>query len=1117
MPEAASASVSLSAKIPDPAAFLSLVESLSGSVAGVEMPQLPFDKIEKLVKGFRFELPDPSRWKVSVTADASRIAFTLPDPSALLAPLEKPLTAVKDVASIDFAGGIDELQLKLQTLGGQAQADPKAFVKAMFTPTSPVADLIRQSPFMRLIISLGKLFGVADIEKAPETALALGAWIQQLLHERVGSVLVAFVAAGRAATLTRRLERAAELLDASLRTDAFVTLRQAAIDGYATANAALRAVASGNVESELAAKTALLAARAALQAYIDALSRALAFGEASAATVDVATASLRFEAIGKSLADVKRESLTEVAAAFEALVGKGAVIKTPAKTAASELDATVKRILLELKGRVDDFDISSIQKGIDSLITTLTMPIDKLESFKADVESAVRGALETIRDAVAAVDLTPLRAEFDRVMSEVEGTVKQVSGEITEVRQAVDEGIARASAALSDARDFVLGEQGLKAQIDAVFKQLRDLLQQLNVQGTLDTVTGAVADVSVQLERIEIAPVVDATVTAIDAVAAILDKVAPLIVTDDLRDKLAEATDVLRQVDFGEIRSELQKILDEIIDGVNNDALGRISAEYNKAVAAIGKLDPTPVLEGLQTEVFDPLIAELEKIKPAEAMAPMVSAFAEARGTLDSFDPTASLAFLVEFHRDIKTRFDQISPDRLLEPIERALADVRTSIAKVLRIHQIHAVLEQIEGFLAPVLDAVDLAKWFGQLDGGLGEMRRVIETFDMRELLGPLGGILRDVFERTGAVLDQAGLAALFEALATSGEPLNTRLTRTTATIAGVRDRSASINVAAVITELRPLHQSLNATFSGAAIGANAKVELSGIVTALDPMTAFATLQSRAPRAQAAIVTLHGDFSAMASSAAPVLASAQEVINALRILRRPLEALWELVLNPLRSFVTIPQRAGIRAILLAIFDALDPRRWKSEIEQVAQSLVAKVKVLIGATVIAALKGAVEKVSALIDGLNIDVLANALRGVHGSIAAQIDALDPNPLIATFRATYDTVLAAVDALDPGPLVIELDTVYTRDVVGLVKAISPRDLLLEPLKKIFAEISAMLGVLDIGELFKPVLDQLQRLRDELLEGVARAGVSYNGLLAAIPTGSASASVSVSVDVG
>jgi hypothetical protein len=1116
VPEA-SASVSLSAKIPDPAAFLSLVESLSGKVAGVEMPQLPFDKIEKLVKGFRFELPDPARWKTTVTADASRIAFTLPDPSALLEPLAKPLNAVKEVASTDFGAGINDLHLKLQALGAQAQADPKAFVSSMFDPTSPVADLIRQSPFMRLIISIGKLFGVPDVEKIPDNALALGAWIRQLLHERIGAVLIAFVAAGRAATLTRRLERSAELLDASFRTETLATLRQAAIDGYASANAALRAVASGNVESEVAAKSAMLAAQVSLQAYIDALSRALAFGEASAATLNVASASLRFEDIGKSLGGVKREAIADVAAAFEALVGKGAVITAPPQTAADELNATVRRILLDLKGRIDDFDVSSIEKGIDSFIKTLTMPLDKLEAFKADVEGAVRGALETIRDAIATVDLTPLRAEFDRVMSEVEGTVKQVSGEITEVRQAVDEGIARASAALADARDFVLGEQGLKAQIDNVFNQLRDLLQQLNVQGTLDTVTGAVAEVSVNLERIEISPVVDATVTAIDAVAAILDKVAPLIVTDDLRQKLSEATGVLRQVDFDEIRNELQKILDEIIDGVNNDALGRISAEYNKAVAAIGKLDPTPALESLQKEVFDPLIAELEKIKPAEAMAPMVAAFADARATLDGFDPTESLAFLVEFHGDIKSRFDQISPDRLLEPVERALAEVRTAISNVLRIHQIHGALEQIEGFLAPILEAVDLAKWFAQLDGGLTEMRRVIETFDMRELLGPLGGILRDVFERTGAVLDQAGLAALFEALATSGEPLSAHLTKATQTIAGVRDRSASINVTSIIGEFRPLHQSLNATFAGATLSVGAKAELRGVVAGLDPTAAFATMQSRAPRAQGSIVTLHAEFSAMTTSVAPVLASAQEVIDALRVLRRPLEALWELVLKPLRSFVPIPQGAGIRTILLAIFDAFDPRRWKGEIEQVAQSIVAKVKVLIGATVIAALKGAVEKVSALIDGLNIDVLANALRGVHGSIAAQIDALDPKPLIATFRATYDTLLAAVDALDPGPLVTELDTVYTRDVVGLVRAISPQDLLLEPLKKIFAEISAMLGVLDIGELFKPVLDQLQRLRDELLVGIERAGVSYNGLLAAIPTGSASASVSVSVDVG
>lgn len=1117
MPATASANVSLSARIPDPAQFLSLVESLSGKVAGVEMPQLPFDKIEKLVKGFRFELPDPARWKTTVTADASRIAFTLPDPAALLAPLEKPLTAVKEAATTDFAGGIDDIRLRLQSLGAQAQADPEAFVKAMFTPTSPVAELIRQSPFMRLIISIGKVLGVADIERIPENVLALGAWIRQLIHERIGAVLIAFVAAGRAATLTRKLERAAELLDASVRIETFATLRQSAIDGYSAAAASLRAVVGGNSESETAARTALVDARIALQAYVDALSQALAFGEATVAAVDVPNASLRFEAIGKSLAGVKPEALADVSASFEALVGKGSAIMTPPKTAASELDATVRRILLDVKSRVDEFDVSSIQKGIDSVITTLTLPIDKLEAFKADIEGAVRGVLETIRDAIAAVDLTPLRTEFDRVMSEVEGTVKQVSGEITEVRQSVDEGIARASAALQEARDFVLGEQGLKAQIDAVFNQLRDLLQQLNVQGALDGVTGAVGEISAQLERIEISPVVDATVTAIDTVAAILDKVAPLIVTDDLRQKLSDATEVLRQVDFDEIRSELQKILDEIIDGVNTDALGRISAEYNKAVEAIGKLDPTPALEGLQKEVFDPLIAELEKIKPAEAMAPMVAAFAEARSTLDGFDPAESLSFLVEFHRDIKTRFDQISPDRLLEPVERALSELRTSIANVLRIHQIHAALEQVEGFLAPIVDIVDIAKWFSQLDGGLTEMRRVIETFDMRELLGPLGGILRDVFERTGAVLDQAGLAALFEALAASGAPLSAHLTRATQMIAGVRDRAATINAPGIIAEFRPLHQSLNVTFGSAALSVSAKAELKGMVAALDPMTAFATLQSRAPRAQAAIATLHGDFSAMVSNAAPVLSSAQTVIDALRVLRRPLESLWELILNPLRNFAPIPKGAGFRAILLAIFDAFDPRRWKGEIEQLAQSVVAKVKVLIGATVIAALKGAVERVSALIDGLNIDALANALRGVHGAIAAQIDALDPNPLIATFRETYNTVLAAVDALDPGPIVTELDTVYTRDVVGLVKAISPRDLLLEPLKKIFAEISAMLGVLDIGELFKPVLDQLQRLRDELLEGVARAGVSYEGLLAAIPTGGGGASVSVSVDVG
>jgi hypothetical protein len=84
--------------------------------------------------------------------------------------------------------------------------------------------------------------------------------------------------------------------------------------------------------------------------------------------------------------------------------------------------------------------------------------------------------------------------------------------------------------------------------------------------------------------------------------------------------------------------------------------------------------------------------------------------------------------------------------------------------------------------------------------------------------------------------------------------------------------------------------------------------------------------------------------------------------------------------------------------------------------------------------------------------------------------------------------------------------------------VVKAISPRDLLLPVLQELFQKIKGMLVELDIEVIFKPVLERLRDLETQLQEGLARAGAAFDGLVNALPTGgSASASVSISAEVG
>jgi hypothetical protein len=245
--------------------------------------------------------------------------------------------------------------------------------------------------------------------------------------------------------------------------------------------------------------------------------------------------------------------------------------------------------------------------------------------------------------------------------------------------------------ALDGARNFVLDPQnGLKKQIEEVFAALFDLLDQLNIQGAVDQVNQVLQPITAELGRIEFAPVIDITVSVIDTIVEVLGTVAPLLVTDDLKHKLAEATQFLRQINFDAIAQTLHDLFGEILSAVDEEALGRLKEEYNNVVAAVNQLDPAPALEALQQEVFDPLIAELEKFEPAQLLQPVQEAFDAARGALDGFDPAATLAFITEFFDDLMARVGELSPALLLAPVEQSLAEVRQTIISTLRIDELY-------------------------------------------------------------------------------------------------------------------------------------------------------------------------------------------------------------------------------------------------------------------------------------------------------------------------------------------------------------------------------------------------------------------------------------------
>src|SRR5260370_20098054 len=291
----------------------------------------------------------------------------------------------------------------------------------------------------------------------------------------------------------------------------------------------------------------------------------------------------------------------------------------------------VKTGLAQGETGINNIDPSKLVAAIQSAFDTVLSPLKKLEEFKTQVETIIRGVLQTIHDAISKIDLAPLKNTVQQAFDALEGVLKQLAAAFKDMRDTVQSALNSAKSALDSVHVFVPEpNNGLKKKIDDVFNTIDGTLKELNIKQVVDEVSSVLKPISDELAKIEFAPVIHAVDDAIGAITSVLKTVATLLATDALKQKLAEAADFLKQIDFNQIADAMNQEFDEIMSTVDQDALGAFKAEYDQVVESLKKFDPGPALDEVQKEVFDPLLAELEKIHPTEVLKPVQDAFDKA-------------------------------------------------------------------------------------------------------------------------------------------------------------------------------------------------------------------------------------------------------------------------------------------------------------------------------------------------------------------------------------------------------------------------------------------------------------------------------------------------------
>ena len=92
-------------------------------------------------------------------------------------------------------------------------------------------------------------------------------------------------------------------------------------------------------------------------------------------------------------------------------------------------------------------------------------------------------------------------------------------------------------------------QNGLKKKIEDVFHSITAILDELKIQDVVNEIKALLTPINDALSKIQFQPVIHAVLQAISTITDVLKTVAPLLVTDALKQKLAEAAAFLNQIE----------------------------------------------------------------------------------------------------------------------------------------------------------------------------------------------------------------------------------------------------------------------------------------------------------------------------------------------------------------------------------------------------------------------------------------------------------------------------------------------------------------------------------------------------------------------------------------
>lgn len=1004
-----------------------------------------------------------------------------------------PLTGVLDQAESFQASDPGVLLDRLQSQPGERQSDQSG-LDFLNNALGQVQNLTSDSTVNLATQLVGTLSGGAvDVSSTLPSITGKTAALTQIIGSLAGLTAIW--------SQVRHIAETAERLEELLPTEE-INLAREHLTAWFDNNDLIARIeaADGNDAATVAELTAIIQEYVdTLRAYYSHLQKGLGFGEATLTHADLANAIARIGDAGRMLQGYQvADPIHDLAATLQEwllsrLPSDFSSIDTPIDALADRFGTLIE----DLVATVNDLDVQSLTRPVSQAIGQVTGIVAEINNAIEAVVGAIRSAMTVVRDLIEGLNLEGVAETIRTVIRPVAEVIDALDGIIGDSLAAIETAMNTATSSIETAKTAVLNEANtVKGAFDTIAAELNTVLDKLpDILGQVEDGIQRVADT---LKKIDLTPYFDTGVDVMDTAATVIDAVPLDILPDDVEADLQEAVKPVKAIDFEEVKNTLVSALNDIRTSFDEDVLGEIDAIYQEIITFLQDNNPRGPIEELEATVFDEFLARLQQIDPDVILQPVADVIDQAKAAVASIDLRADVLDEVDAVFDqILAYYDQLEPTALFAPVTDRIDTVRSDVKELTGIESWTDQLDSIVSQLKDVLDNVDLENWVPKIEA---QFDTLLIHLRSQPSANPIAGNLV-------AALGGDGIrVAAFDEVAEwlKGEPGAERviggLTEAVGRLDAVAGSLNELNVEAIVAQATGWHRSLASAIESKS-GTALHGQVSVLVNANNPQALFAPVLAYGPRYADDLRARLAEIQTLSTSGFSQITT---VADALRDGLRPLVAVKQRFAEMLSQFGVASIDKTALEIIADIFATLRPSILLGPLQGLVDALKAKVVELVETGLIEPVKDGVAELQALIDSIDLNPIVAEIATVHSSLRDEVNALRPSQLLGEPLTEFEQLqatIAAYDPLSPVRSTIDAFKAAVEEVAGEQSPLRPT-VMLGSLLTTYDDILAAAGDLNVRDMLKPLLDELESISGQLDEGLGRSAVALKKLQDALP---------------